>query len=1722
MSNVNAVFIKLIKKPVIRSCSISQQGLYSILEAKTLDDCAGYKEAINNELRLLSSSFKVINLTIGYELVNLIAESLNLLTVENKETLTDLLNTAFTSINTFIDSVVDEEDITYSLLTNANVSINTYLKSISTDYASSKETTYEFVPGYNKSHSEPDRKKIVTLCQSQFNKTLLLWMQKNFPVSSIVNIKKVCEALSKTVSEEKISTFFWLAEGICELLEHKVIQPAASIKHLRKTGVILDLCADTSYRNAGLHLEDDVVAQLQAVVLNAKSDGAIVRKIQEHFKDESIELKEVNVPTVSISHVLPLIRENIESAKIHLQRYMATDDNSRKKVSHSKFTSDITNIVLTIQMVDDEKLSSLSDSLNNISRRVISDEELTDESIKNIFDSFVVIDLMITTLQKNRLVVKIFGDEDPTDAITSMLHALRTELKVVCDSLSNIIGSGSYPSELQPGAMRISNLGLCLRFISSEKTSNLLLASANIINNASLTTEMNVDKEFKAAITSVTAVQIYIDRIIEGYTDSQDLLDGAISLCKSVGIDIYKQSPLSTANSVEEESNTNDLSEEIDKVKPVLDFEKKGLLHKNIESLISISVDEILSENKDLIDLVKNIKNLHQIHSTIFDYERFKTAQEIKFFNSAIKQLKEYIDHYLHGQNSELVIDTSIADSIKDRIILLSLNGETEEAIKADEITDKKIAAVDHPDFEQKEQSNGTANNPEEDVAGDFEEEEYDAFYITLYKAELEKAEPLIREACKTQDDEYVKKSLFRAIHTLKGSASSSEIHDIAEILSPIEDYIDHIAKNNMEMRKELFPIIEETLEIVTLYFNKLGSPREIRMDDKNNVLDNILKNFTLDEFNEKAKPKSNSSAEKVSSDIVKNDLEPIIGSYVDKHEDNIIESDVMPGSVEPAEEGDDDSDFIPVDLSPDEEEVESPYENDLLEFFITEADEELPNLKAKVVAWEREEYDDEKDIIEGIKRGMHTLKGGAGMAQAESLMSVFHNMESIIEQILFGVTKKEEALFIFISKVLEEIDEGVEKARKLEPYEASKKITDAIDKCLNDNVFDIEALEANIPIVMAEEAEQEEKPETKKETRSKAQRASKENESIVNVVGTSPSIIIAKSIAKRKKQLLAEKNKMPPVSKIKINSNLIESLVNLSNEGVAEFNRYSTNAEKADQKLKDLRLSIWDVYSNAEDLPRQLAGKIVDDKDNLNDVAYTLEKILNGIQSFDDDILQVIIEKNDLAARRSSQEKLLKAIQADAISSRLVPFSNISQNFSGVINQTAKSLDKEIEINMVGVSTKVDRSLLDALADPIMHILRNAADHGIENKEEYAVSKKKEKSSITINVSQSNNNLVIKISDNGKGLNLEKIRGIAVKRNLIKEDAKLSDYQIQQLITSSGFSTASSVTSISGRGVGMDIVKKAVEKEGGHLRVSSKEGQGTTFKIEIPSTIGTSTVFLCKAAGMLVNVPMSSVITVEYKNREEVGKIRGESAKPIIMHDETPYVLVKSNELFGVNETEESPEENTPLLFVSGDDLNLCVEVDEIIDMVEVYVKKAPKLLDTISGIRGFAELADGNMTFVYDLIGLARKNLKIKKNAVHINRRMVRNFSVKRPSKVLVVDDSSAIRSNLKRILKAENVEVKEATNGTQGLNLLYLDKSYDLIITDFEMPSMNGFEFSRTVKNNNLFKNIPIIMITARNDDWVSKKAQANGINDFMLKPFQEDDILKTINKYIGVSV
>ncbi|MCQ2944355.1 chemotaxis histidine kinase/response regulator CheAY2 [Helicobacter pylori] len=796
----------------------------------------------------------------------------------------------------------------------------------------------------------------------------------------------------------------------------------------------------------------------------------------------------------------------------------------------------------------------------------------------------------------------------------------------------------------------------------------------------------------------------------------------------------------------------------------------------------------------------------------------------------------------------------------------------------------------------------------------------------------------------------------------------------------------------------------------------------------------------------------------------------------------------------------------------------------EIMEDFLIEAFEMNEQLDQDLV--ELEHNPEDLDLLNRIFRVAHTIKGSSSFLNLNILTHLTHNMEDVLNRARKGEIKITPDIMDVVLRSIDlmktllvtirDTGSDTNNGKENEIEEAVKQLQAITSQNLESAKETSGAKETP-----KEEAKEEVKEKAKEEIKeNKAKTPTAENPASDNPLADEPDLdyanMSAEEVEAEIERLLNKRQEADKERRAQKKQEAKQEVTPTKEPPKTETPKAPKTETKAKAKAdteENKAPSIGVEQTVRVDVRRldhlmNLIGELVLGKNRLIRIYGDVEERYDG-EKFLEELNQVV----------SSISAVTTDLQLAVMKTRMQPVGKVFNKFPRMVRDLSRELGKSIELIIEGEETELDKSIVEEIGDPLIHIIRNSCDHGIEPLEERRRLNKPETGKVQLSAYNEGNHIVIKISDDGKGLDPVMLKEKAIEKGVISErDAEsMSDREAFNLIFKPGFSTAKVVSNVSGRGVGMDVVKTNIEKLNGIIEIDSEVGVGTTQKLKIPLTLAIIQALLVGVQEEYYAIPLSSVLETVRISQDEIYTVDGKSV--LRLRDEV-LSLVRLSDIFKVDAILES-NSDVYVVIIGLADQKIGVIVDYLIGQEEVVIKSLGYYLKNTRGIAGATVRGDGKITLIVDVGAMMDMAKSIKVNITNLMNESENTKSKNSPSDyvVLAIDDSSTDRAIIRKCLKPLGITLLEATNGLEGLEMLKNgDKIPDAILVDIEMPKMDGYTFASEVRKYNKFKNLPLIAVTSRVTKTDRMRGVESGMTEYITKPYSGEYLTTVVKRSI----
>ncbi len=731
------------------------------------------------------------------------------------------------------------------------------------------------------------------------------------------------------------------------------------------------------------------------------------------------------------------------------------------------------------------------------------------------------------------------------------------------------------------------------------------------------------------------------------------------------------------------------------------------------------------------------------------------------------------------------------------------------------------------------------------------------------------------------------------------------------------------------------------------------------------------------------------------------------------------------------------------------------------LEQFRAEAKEHLHNLSQGLLRLEKEPQN--REVIDDVFREAHTLKGSATMMGFSNIRDISHAMEDILD----GARGKQ---FVLSSEIIDKL---------LKSVDIIEELIVSDDKSASVNVQEVAK---NL-----KELHPEDTPK------------------VAKTLDVTPKV--------KEEKTTAMKEKVETDETIRIKTQKLDTLLNLTGELLISKN-YLEQKTRWLKKMKNRLNKITDnILKISED------GML--DKEELLPLREEIQTLGTLSENIKDDF-SVLQEDMEIATSRIGARTY--QLQDEVMKVRMLPLSTLFAVFPRLVRDLAREVGKDISLSVSGEDTELDKQVIEEISESLMQLVRNAIDHGIEEPGIREELGKPKTARIKLAARSRGSEVEISISDDGRGISPEKVRNKAQELGIISpaEAAERQDKEIINLIFSSGFSTKDKATTLSGRGVGLDVVKEKVEKLKGQIEMVSEVNKGTKIILRLPLTLSITDAILVKAAGKIYAMPLSSILeivretegvsqTVGKESMDKVTLARVETREVVVVRKKL-IPLVRLRDILCLSE-EEYKSGTLPIIIVGGEAHQLAILVDEIVGKQEIVIKPVSDFISKVENIAGSTIMGSGEVVLILDIPAIMNNAKKITKTE-----RRERVTKEKEIPFILVVEDSLTTRELERSILESAGYRVDTAVDGLEGWEKIKKQK-YDMIITDVIMPRMNGFELTKVIRSSPEHHDLPVVIVTTKNTDEDRKRGIEVGADEYIIKTtFDQQKLLSCVERLV----
>jgi chemosensory pili system protein ChpA (sensor histidine kinase/response regulator) len=808
-------------------------------------------------------------------------------------------------------------------------------------------------------------------------------------------------------------------------------------------------------------------------------------------------------------------------------------------------------------------------------------------------------------------------------------------------------------------------------------------------------------------------------------------------------------------------------------------------------------------------------------------------------------------------------------------------------------------------------------------------------------------------------------------------------------------------------------------------------------------------------------------------------------------------------------------------------------FDHEIANIYSEEATELLEAAESSLTAWNRDRKD--KERVAELQRQLHTLKGGARMAGISAMGDLSHELETLVIQIDSGSVSGDDHAHAVMQASLDELARmrdlvssgtlpGSAKALIAQIRDLATPGRSAAPGAISVQPAAARPVSAAPPTAVEKPAAQppppaiEAAPEVSASDPPSTERAAPavSEDSAVSLELSSAPVLPGRESAPAERVEMA-----------RVDADLLDTMLNNAGEVSIFRARLDQQVNSIDFNLAELARTVTRLKEQLRGLEIETEAQVLnrhqdveprrDDFDPLELDRYSsLQQYSRALAETSGDVasIQGLLETLTREAQNllTQQSRVITELQNSLMRTRMVPFQRHVQRLTRLVRQAANDTGKRAELVVQGAAAELDRQMLERMVPPLEHMLRNAVVHGIETPDRRMAVGKPDVGRISISLERDGAEVVIVVADDGAGISVKLIREKALALGLTDPQAKLTDEEAVQLILEPGFSTAGHVTQAAGRGVGMDVVATEVKKLGGGLFIDTTAGKGSRFTIRLPFTLAISQALIVRVSEETYALPLATVEGVVRLPRNIVSRHLGKDAPPF-EYGGQKYRFQHLGSFVGLGATR-LPESDVSIsvVLIRAGEHSTALVTDELVGSREIVVKSLGPQISGIRGIAGATILGDGRIVIILDMGSLVRSEWRARPaETVVLDQRDRRTFA-------LVVDDSITVRRVTQRLLERNGMRVLTAKDGVDAVSMLQ-EHMPDIILLDIEMPRMDGYEVAAHVRNDPRLKDIPIVMITSRVSEKHRARAIELGVDDYLGKPYQENQLLDAIEPLVN---
>ncbi len=1616
--------------------------------------------------------------------------------------------------------------------------------------------------------ANPELPALARRLRLRYHKGLLEWYRETDVEGGLRHIASVLEELERGAGTEAVRHQFQAGRAVAEGLREGSVESGIAVKELfGRLDRVVKQIIDEGERAAAEAATGDMMKNLLYYVASAASDNPVVQAVKREFALDKgfLDRGEIERERQGLEAPGHELMDSLRSAidadlvriKDALDLYIRGQGQDLEQLAALK--APMQTVADTLGMIGQGGLRQ------RLLRQVERIGEA--ESEGNIPDEQALLamagDILYveTSLENLATLSPAQRVADPAEEsglsalpageferlIESVMHEAQVDIARNKEAIIDFIASPDRPELLDGVSHRFQSVAGAFRIMNLTRAAELLEGlSRYVTETLSSGGELPPEQDLNRFADATTAIEYFMEAVTDGRGVRDEILDVAVEALAQLGLEapslsVVEESaaPAAPEEPVAGEAEEEAVSGETAPPADVIDPEILEIFVEEAQEELAV-IGEYLPRWCDNTDDREALSTFRRSFHTLKGSGRLVGAETIGEFAWSIENLlNRVIDETvpvspeivaLLRETMEVLPDLVASQAegrvpirdvtpLMERAFALASPGTTatEPVVTAEQ---QQEAAPDEPaPVAEVVPFPGPEEDSEKEAEGVPAPLEMDPSLLEIFGPETRGHVAGLRAftaGCRREPAacDLTESDVARALHTLHGSADMAGVKPIAALSSALEALVGELADHGRAADEPLLELIDAAAGVVGGILDAINRPGA-ELPDWQDLIDQAdAWRQRLREQAAAPEPQPATGAEPEAEPV-----EPAAEAAVDETATAPSPEPETPAAPEGIA-------YDPV--SGDEE---------LTGIFLEEARELLEAAERDLQAW-REEPDNHAHVA-GLERTLHTLKGGARLAGVTTMGDLCHQFESLLSGVATGSTPVTPELQEFSLQV---IDRLVEQVEDISQGPRVRQVADLMAR-LEHWGEEGPAMETETPAPAPETVTEEPPAEPTREPEAAPEEppaaASEQVERSATEAAPGPTEPPAETVVTA---AVETATRMPAVERvrggrreqIRVQADLLDRLVNNAGEVSIYRSRLEQqngalgfNLQELEQTVERLRnqLRKLEIETEAQilfryDRTKQEGGSIeeafdpleLDRFSTMQQLSRSLMETVNDLSNIND-YLEELHKENDTLLQQ--QARVATDLQDGLLRTRMVPFSQLVPRLQRVVRQTANTLGKKAELEVHGAEGELDRGILDRMIGPLEHLLRNAVSHGIESMDERRAAGKPETGRITLFLRREGNDVLLTVSDDGRGLDIQSIRQHAVEMGLLDARAEVPESDILQFVLEHGFSTQSDVDQISGRGVGLDVVVREVKQLGGSLDINSRSGQGTSFVIRLPLTLAISDALLVELGEEIYAISHASIEGVVRVGRQELMECY-DGTRPAYEYAGHAYNVRYLGAMLGVGQLNLAEQRKWfPLLLVRAGEHHVALQVDGLLGNRQIVVKSVGPQVSSVRWISGGTILGDGRVALILDVTALVRMD------AAHKIPDQPAPERTERPAAgrtIMVVDDSITVRKVTGRVLERNGMTVITAKDGVDAVALLQ-EHHPDLMLLDIEMPRMDGYELARHMRNTEQLKEIPIIMITSRTGDKHRRLAMELGVKRYLGKPYQEAELLQNIDEVLA---